>query len=49
MAFNFFCIESFKNFDIPSAAFLPSNTAVTTKSEPLTISPPENIFGLLVW
>ena len=34
---------------IPLAAFLPSNTAVTTRSEPLTMSPPENILGLLVW
>ena len=31
------------------AASLPSHIAVTTRSEPLTISPPENIFGLDVW
>jgi hypothetical protein len=30
------------------AASLPSQIAVTTKSDPLTISPPEKIFGLEV-
>ena len=31
------------------AASRPSQIAVTTKSDPLTISPPENIFGFDVW
>src|SRR3546814_3658305 len=34
---------------MPSAASRPSNTAVTTRSEPRTISPPANTFALAVW
>ena len=34
---------------MPSAALRPSAMAVTTRSEPRTISPPAKIFGLLVW
>jgi hypothetical protein len=30
------------------AASLPSQIAVTTKSDPLTISPPEKILGFVV-
>jgi RES domain-containing protein len=33
---------------IPFAASRPSNTAVTTKSDPRTISPPANTLGLVV-
>lgn len=34
---------------MPSAAVRPSKIAVTTRSEPRTMSPPAKIFGLLVW
>ena len=34
---------------MPSAAFRPSAIAVTTRSEPRTMSPPANTFSLLVW
>ena len=34
---------------MPRAASRPSNTAVTTRSEPRTMSPPANTFGLVVW
>ncbi len=34
---------------MPSAASRPSKTAVTTRSEPRTMSPPANTFGLPVW
>ena len=33
---------------IPAAASRPSNTAVTTRSEPRTMSPPANTLGLVV-
>jgi hypothetical protein len=33
---------------IPSAASRPSNTAVTTRSDPRTMSPPANTLGLVV-
>jgi len=33
---------------IPFAASRPSNTAVTTRSDPRTISPPANTFGFVV-
>src|SRR6188508_2216544 len=38
-----------KKSRIPSAASRPSQIAVTTKSEPRTISPPAKTLGLLVW
>jgi hypothetical protein len=34
---------------IPFAASRPSNTAVTTRSDPRTMFPPAKIFGLVVW
>ena len=34
---------------MPSAAWRPSQIAVTTRSEPRTMSPPAKIFGLVVW
>lgn len=38
-----------KYFEIPFAASRPSKTAVTTRSEPRTMSPPANTLGLVVW
>src|ERR1700722_6950696 len=34
---------------MPCAASRPSNTAVTTRSDPRTMSPPANTLGLVVW
>ena len=34
---------------MPSAAWRPSQMAVTTRSDPRTISPPAKIFGFAVW
>jgi hypothetical protein len=52
-ALGFFALVKFqasaKCRKMPIAASRPSNTAVTTRSEPRTISPPAKILGLVVW